>query len=452
MSKRIFLITAIVLCTALRSFAAPAEWEKSSYETKAGKYRVVSATNCKNAVAKVGEEVKLRVVVESEDPGFAAANLFVNGVRQGKRKLVKLGTPVEFAVTPTEPGSVSVICSVLDENRKFVRNARKRKVEFGVGVLVNPNKIAPGNPKCPDDFDAFWQRKRAELDKVPVKAVRKETKLSPEEEKKYPGVVCYDVKVDCAGSAKVSGYLCMPRDAKPRSLPAIVIYHGAGVRSSNKQLRYGTKAIAFDVNAHGIENGKNAEFYNELGSGRLKNYRTENFDDHNNIYFVGMYMRVMRALDYVKSLPEWNGKTLIAFGTSQGGGQTIAAAALDPQVTLAVAGVPALCDLGGRQLKRQPGWPVYLMPPERQSDVKIIGESAYIDGVFFARRIKCPVYISTGLIDNVCHAAAVHAAFNALPAGTRKRLHVNPVGAHNTSPNRPGLKEIDRQLGFGKTK
>ena len=52
----------------------------------------------------------------------------------------------------------------------------------------------------------------------------------------------------------------------------------------------------------------------------------------------------MRSLDYVKSLPEWNGKVLIVKGGSQGGAQSIVAAALDNNVTMMIAEVPAMCD------------------------------------------------------------------------------------------------------------
>ena len=448
MFKRLLFAAMLALFAAAWCSAAPVKG-KTEYTTKVSKYRVVAKTNCPNARAKVGDEVKIGVTVNSELPGAFAAELFVNGVSKGKPQIFDFGKDAEFSVTANTPGTVSVICSMLNENKKPVLDRRKRKLIAGLGVRVTPEKIVSGNTKCPDDFDAFWKQKRAELDQVPVKATRSEVKLTPALEKKYPNVVCYDVKVDCAGGIPVSGYLCLPRGAQPKSLPAIVIYHGAGVRSANMQARYGSKALAFDVNAHGIENGKPAKFYKELADKGLKNYWHRGFEDHNRIYFIGMYMRVMRALDYVKRLPEWDGKTLIAYGTSQGGAQTIAAAALDPQVTLAVAGVPALCDLGGQSINRRPGWPFYFMPPAKRSDPAVIGEAAYVDGVFMAQRIKCPAYFSTGGIDNTCHAASVYSAFNSLP-GKKKYISYNPMGHHGTSPSRPGLTEIDRQLGLKK--
>ena len=449
MFKRLMLVASLVFFAAVWCSAAPAK-DRTTWTSRSGKYTAVAKTSCRRAVAKVGDEVKLSVVITSEKPGFVRAAGFVNGLQMSKVQIIEFGKAAEFAATPQTPGTVSLICTVLDKNKKPVLNGRKRQINMGIGVMVEPSKIVPGNPTCPDDFDEFWKARRAELDQVPVKATSEEVPLTETEAKTYPQVVCRDVKVDCAGGAPVSGYLCMPRDAQPKSLPAIVIYHGAGVRSAKKQLRYGTKAIAFDVNAHGIENGKSQKFYVDLFKGELKSYFHRGFDDHNHIYFVGMYMRVMRALDYVKSLPEWDGKTLIVHGTSQGGAQTVAAAALDPQVTLAVAGVPAVCDLGGQLVNRRPGWPIHFLKPEaKRSDPAVIRETAYVDGVFFAQRIKCPIYFSTGGIDNTCHATAVFSAYHAVP-GKDKHIYFNPMGHHGTSQSVSGMSKIDETLGLTK--
>ena len=449
MFKRLLFAAMLALCAATWCSAAPKG--QTEYTTKLGKYRVVAKTNRPRALGKVGDEVKIAVTVESGETGFFSAQPFVNGLEQGKPRTFEFGQTAEFSCKAKTPGTVSVICSVLDANKKPVLNARKRRIVGGLGVRIDPWKIRPGNPNCPADFDEFWAKKRAELDAVPVKATRKEVKLSAKDAKKYPNVVCYDVKVDCAGGKPVSGYLCMPRGAEEKSLPAVVFFHGAGVRSAVKRPDYGSKAIAFDVNAHGIENGKPTKFYAELSKNELKSYWHRSLDNHENIYFVGMYMRIMRALDYVKSLPEWNGKVLIVCGGSQGGAQTIAAAALDPQVTLAVPGVPALCDLGGKLAKRRPGWPIhFLRPTQKQTDRALIGEAAYVDGVFFAQRIKCPVYFSTGGIDNTCHATSVFAAYNAVPGkdGKNKYLSYNPTGDHGSSPSKPGYAKIKKIIGL----
>lgn len=437
---QLLLAAAFILGSA--QWCGAAHKDRTVYTKKAGKYRLTAKSNWKNARAEVGKPVMLELTVKSPDPGFFRAQLFVNGVEKGKPQDLEFGKSVAFTETLNAPGEVFVQCEMLgkDKQPELVKN---RPTICGFGVIVSPEKIVPGNPKRPADFDAFWQRKREELDKVPIRADRKEAGLN----KIYEKIVCYDVQVDCSGDAPVSGYLCMPRDAKPKSLPAVVTFQGAGVYSAAPKPQLASNAIIFAINAHGIRNGQPKEYYEELKSGKLRRYRVTGIRDHNKLYFVGMYTRVMRALDYVKSLPEWDGKTLIAWGGSQGGAQSLAAAALDPQVSLCVATVPALCDLGAALAGRRSGWPFYGLAARQQTDPKIVNELAYVDCAFLAPRIKCPVYISAGLIDNTCIATSIFAAYNAIPEGTKKHISVNPLGGHGTSPSKRGEKAITDLIG-----
>ena len=95
----------------------------------------------------------------------------------------------------------------------------------GAGAMFEPEKIKAGCEE-PADFKKFWDDQKAALARIPVKAERTEVPL----ERKYEGKFkCYDVKVDCVDNVPVSGYLTIPAGAKPKSLPAVVSYHGAGV-------------------------------------------------------------------------------------------------------------------------------------------------------------------------------------------------------------------------------
>lgn len=443
MFKRLFFTAFLSASATLAAESAKgtAEWQQ-----KFGAYRVTMNTNCPDARAKVGDSVKIRLKVESKKPGSVRLTLYESGNVIGDTVDGKFGAFAEFEHKATRPGVICVVGEILDENGNPVRGARKRKIVCGLGVLVSGDKIAPGNPLPPPGFDEFWAKKRAELDKVPIKATRREKTIPPAAVGKYPNVVCYDTQVDCAGGVPVSGYLCMPKDAKPKSLPAIVVFHGAGVRSANMMVRYGSKAIAFNVNAHGLPNGRPKKFYDDLFAGEYKDYRSRFLDDHEKNYFVGIYIRIMRALDYVKSLPEWDGRTLIVMGGSQGGAQALAAAGLDKQVTLCVANVPSQCDLGGRVAGRRPGGPMCRNPIAVQQDPVIVRETAYVDNVFLAKNIRCPVYTSTGLIDQTCIATSVFAYYNALPPTVAKHIRVNPVGGHNGSGSIEGPQAIDAML------
>jgi cephalosporin-C deacetylase-like acetyl esterase len=238
--------------------------------------------------------------------------------------------------------------------------------------------------------------------------------------------------------------LCIPKNAKPKSLPVLVRYHGAGVRSAAPVTMY-RGVITLDVNAHGIENGKAADFYSNLAKKELKDYRLSGKLDRNKGYFVGMYQRVMRSLDYVKTLPEWDGKTLVVYGGSQGGGQSLAAAALDKDVTHCVAGVPAICDHGGVLAGRVAGWPQFVsysrLGKLTDEDKAVLREVAYVDGANMARRIKAVTYIGTGFIDTTCAPTSVFAAYNNIPAGVEKYMTISPDKGHN-APNTKGMDWI----------
>ena len=71
-----------------------------------------------------------------------------------------------------------------------------------------------------------------------------------------------------------------------------------------------------------------------------------------------MYLSCYRAVEYLKTRPDWNGKTLVVMGDSQGGQQTLMIAGLHPKnITAALALVPAGGDMLAPDAGRAPGWP-----------------------------------------------------------------------------------------------
>ena len=83
----------------------------------------------------------------------------------------------------------------------------------------------------------------------------------------------FDVQRPCLRRAPVSGYLGLPKDAKPRACRPSSGCTGAGVRSSalaNAVKSAEAGMLSMDINAHGIPNGKPNEFYAELSAGRAE--------------------------------------------------------------------------------------------------------------------------------------------------------------------------------------
>lgn len=324
----------------------------------------------------------------------------------------------------------ATITGKLDEPGFLLLRTSSGKTTVLAAAAYDPLQIKPSLP-VPDDFDQFWTSQKAELAKVPLKSTMTPAK-SPAK-----GVEAFDVQVDCLGKP-VSGYFGRPLNAKPKSLPAILFVHGAGVRSANLASTYWSEKeggmLSFDINAHGIPNGQPAEFYTALSEGELKDYRAFGRGDREQSYFKGMFLRLVRAIDFLASQPEWDGKTVIVYGSSQGGYQAFAAAGIDPRVTFFCAGVPAGCDHTGNAANRISGWPK-LVPndSEGKPDAAVLQASRYVDCVNFAARAKCKgAVVTVGFIDTTCPATSVYAAYNAL--AVPKSIHADVAVGHTNSP------------------
>lgn len=318
----------------------------------------------------------------------------------------------------------------LEEPGFLLLRASIGKTTALAGVGFDPLKIEPSLP-VPDDFDAFWDARKAELAKVPMEPTLTPVKTSVE------GVEAFDLQVPCVGKP-VSGYFGRPNNAQPKSLPAILIVHGAGVRSaglgSTQWAAREGGMLALDINAHGIPNGQPAEFYEGLSQGELKGYSHFGREDRDKSYFKGMFLRLMRAIEFLAAQPEWDGKTLIVYGSSQGGFQALVAAGLDSRVSFICAGVPAGCDHTGVAVDRINGWPKLVpLDAARKPDPKVLEVARYFDAVNFATRAKCRgAAVTVGFIDLTCPPTSVYAAYNALP--TPKAMHVDVDAGHTNTP------------------
>ena len=185
---------------------------------------------------------------------------------------------------------------------------------------------------------------------------------------------------------------------------ALVWYEGYGVSSA--PIRENPAEITFSVNAHGIENGRELAYYKELEQGELHNYglRAAGNQKPESSYFNNMILRDLRALEFARSLPEWDGSTLYLAGGSQGAFQVVAVAALSDGVTGCFIRVPWFCDLGGIALGRVES----TFRPQPAPGL------AYFDTVNFAKRVRAPVEIEAGLTDWVCPPSGVWVLYNNL--------------------------------------
>lgn len=421
---KLFLSTMLLFST---SFVFSASLAKSNDKEF---YSMWGTHNKKSPIYKPGEEMIFTVKVLKGDKPVDGVKL--KWTRTGDDGITKKGESlsakngIKIKTSTQKPGFVRIYVMAYDENGeriKGINTSRWNKyIFFDGGACVEPEKLQ-GLPE-PKDFDKYWKKQKELLASVPLKI------LEMKEVKGNNRVKAYDVKIACAGKMPVSGYLVMPRNAKAKSLPAEVSFRAYGVLSAIKNLSAGVNKIYFQVNAHGIENGKPKEYYTKLSKTTLKRYAfnlTEN-SNPDTCYFRGMFLRAMRALEFVKSLPEWNGKDLRASGGSQAGLQALAATGLDPDVTDCYAWSPWCCDFGRTELKRLVGnWYVKYTPTLN-----------YFDPINLIKRAnpKCKLFIIANLGDYVCPPSGVWIVYNNFPG--LKKMEVRQGCEHGyTMKNYP---------------
>ena len=353
-----------------------------------------------------------------------------DGVTETGKVPASLTEPLVIKTKLDKPGFVRIMAQVVDkkgnaykksfrfngdvntpEGRKalnsFERKDKRVFFDGGAGVDADTLQSVPE----PADFDAFWARRRARLAKVPLEADMKELKGYRK------GYRVYAVTIKCAGPRPSTGYLTIP-DKKGEKFPVSVHFHGYGHSYPGKghviSPIINDTRISFYFSPHGYELGREPEYYDEFFRSICSGGKTFCFDDNQNkdpetSYFSGYTYRIMRALEWLKTLPEWDGKNLMVRGGSMGGLQSVWAAGLDPDVSLAEPSIPWCCDMGGRDtLKRLiNSWYIHETPALR-----------YYDPVNLAKRISknCKVEITrAGLGDYCCPPSGVAILFNNIP-------------------------------------
>jgi len=355
------------------------------------------------------------------------------------------GQAIRYETSLAKPGFVRVLATLTDAVGKPYRRPDKYAgwchgtyfAELGAGVEPEKLETLPE----PKDFDAFMASERAFLAKTPLTA--QVTNVA-----ETNGLAVYAVRIDCAGPRPVTGYLTVPLAARTGArYPARLLTHGwgTGVQRAPNTRGAAKDVLTLEINAHGYEldrdDGYYKTFFAALETPEEKRYAFDLKQNANRetAYFRWMRLRVMRALQYLKTRPEWNGTDLWARGTSQGGLQTVWAAACGEGVTKAEAEVPWCCDIGGSELGRNRG------DTDRGAEgdrapwyVKWTPALGYYDAANQAKRVPktCDFTITrAGLGDYVCPPAGISVLYNNLPC--RKRITYVQGSTHGIIPPSP---------------
>ena len=271
-------------------------------------------------------------------------------------------------------------------------------------------------PDYQPDFKEFWERARADLDSV---APEFSMERFPEQDSKLGKA--YKVRMKSVKGEELTGYCVIPK--KKGKYPAIINFmgYGSGPAYDFRPI-YDGEFIYFQQSIRGqgftIENNTHGE------------WMQENIADIENYYYRNAFMDVVRGVDFVYQMPEFDGKNLFAEGGSQGGALTMAATALDKRIVAAAPFIPFLSD-----------YPKYLTMGLWSGDIlkrgaaesgiskeQMLKNMTYFDMKNLCTLIEVPVLMGVGLQDAVCPPRTNFAGYNVIRSP--KSFIIYPAKGH----------------------
>ena len=307
-----------------------------------------------------------------------------------------------------------------------------RKYAHHVKIGFSVDEIRPC-VKEPADFADFWRGNIEEMRRTPLT-------YSKEKAEEYctDKVDCYLVKVSLNRQRQsVYAYLFYPKDAAKGSCPVVLCPPGAGIKTIKDPLRHKYYAengcIRMEMEIHGLDPRLPKETFDDISrafNGKENGYLGNGIDDRDRYYMKRVYLSLVRCLDLLTSLPEWDGRNVVVQGGSQGGALAIVAAALDGRVTQCIVNHPALADMAAYAEGRTGGYPHFNRTKGMLTE-KNINTLAYYDVVNFARHVKAYTYMTWGYNDDTCPPTTSYAVWNTLACP--KEALVTPINEHWTS-------------------
>ena len=382
--------------------------------------KVIVAPDHKDWIYKVNETAKFSItVLKDGNPLDNAVIDYEAGPDmlpdQKKEGLVLRNGKTELSGTMKSPGFYRVRVWAVYEGRRY---------EGLATAGFEPEKIQP-TVKEPADFDSFWSAAIADARRLNLDPI---ITLMPERCTSEANVYHISFQNDARGS-RIYGILSTPK--QEGKYPAILTVPWAGIRpfSGNPRIA-GQGFITLEIGIHGIPVNLDQQVYNNLAAGALSSYWTIRMNDKDSYYYKRAFIGCVKAIDFIFSLPEFDGVNVAVTGSSQGGALSIITAALDKRVKYMVSIHPAMCDATGYLNNRAGGWPHYFSNNEpKPNEVETL---AYFDVVNFAKRVQIPIYMSWGFNDITCPPTSMYAAYNVINAPKELKLYLE-VG-HWTFP------------------
>ena len=315
---------------------------------------------------------------------------------------------------------------------RLTANVDGKTYKHHIKVGFSVDEIRPYT-KEPADFLDFWNKNIEDMRAFPLTYTK--TKA---EEYCTEKVDCYLLKITLNKKKQaVYAYLFYPKNAQKGQCPVVLCPPGAGIKTIKEPLRHKYYAengcIRMEMEIHGLNPTLPKETFDDMTkafNGRDNGYLFNGLEDPDRYYMKRVYLALIRCLDLLTSLPEWDGRNVIVQGGSQGGALSMVAAALDSRVTQCIVNHPALSDMAAYSAGRTGGYP-HFNRVEGMFNERTLRTMAYYDVVNFARHITCDTYMTWGYNDDTCPPTTSYAVWNTLTCP--KEALITPINEHWTS-------------------
>ena len=295
-------------------------------------------------------------------------------------------------------------------------------------------KVYQGTNPRPDDFETFWDSSLAEM-----QSVDPDVELVPATFQ-TPFADCFDMYFTGVGGARVYAKLARPvHTGSPH--PALVRFHGYGGDSGDWYDMLGYAAMGYTVASLDCRGqGGLSEDTGGVNGSTLRGHIVRGLDGPpEKMLYRLIFLDTAQLARIVMGMPDVDETRVGATGGSQGGGLTLACAALEPCVKLVAPVFPFLCDY-------QRVWQIDLaanayaelreyfrkFDPLHEREEEVFLKLGYVDVQHLAPRIRGEVLMTVGLMDQVCPPSTQFAAYNKIPA--KKSMRLYPDYGHEGLP------------------
>lgn len=289
------------------------------------------------------------------------------------------------------------------------------------------------NP-CPADMDFYWDTAIAEMKGLDsnVELIRSAMDVSFAD--------CFDLYFTGMGGARIHAKLLIPKNIEGKC-PALLEFHGYTANSGDWYTKLGYVANGFVVAALDCrgQGGLSEDVGGVIGN-TLRGHIIRGLDGTpENLMYRQLYLDCAQLARIVMEMDAVDETRVGARGYSQGGGLTLACAALVPEIKRLVPVYPFLSDY-------QRAWELDLetdayhelrnyfrrFDPLHQRETEVFTRLGYIDVQHLAKRIKGKVLMGVTLRDDICPPSSQFAVYNRITSP--KQMVTYPDFGHESLP------------------